>query len=1533
MGFYYAAKVSGQALQKLYDKAWDSFSFYIDTNNNCFTIQRATATGGHDYWWSTNNGTFTPGHTYYIQITWNEAATPTIFGGVTLHVGVDTSPPTSYALGEGSYSPTNAWLNHSSYSANLGNTSNGAACSSSSTAAVDWLNGRIYTFREYNSIQSFTNGAGSGSWATDSLWWITASVPHATIVYDSASFAGLSGTTIHSSGSQATDATTYWGTTTVNNNTVMNLPGTTGYVKVPPTTNFSNNPAMAFDMDVYIPSAGQPANPVLLQKIDDSGYQWVISVDKTNDRLVVSRGTVNHTQDTWTTPVNSIPYNAWFNIQVLWNVGAGPSGTSPTVWMTFPGGSGHYQEILAEQAQGSGNWATGSANWLYIGNSNANSYNSGMPLLLGYFAWYNYAIDTTTLNNRYLQFSSQFSTQNITCEISVDTSNNAPVSGGAFTVSGYLTADGAAFSGKTVTIKKTISGTTTNFGSGATTTTDSNGYFEMSGSVTPLGACTITASFTGYTSGTDVYSSASNTVDVTVVSAIIDTTLTITANNPSPTYINSLFTVSGVLNDVSSNHLSGKTITLTIIDQYNNSIIFGSAVTAADGSYSFINVGDTTPGTYTFNAAFAGDTTYAPIDSGDALTVTVENLVIVPTSISLAVSDDNPTVDESITISGLLTFGAEIPIESATITLTVTLDEDVSTQTTTTSALGAYSFTFTESSIGDYSIVVSYAASGTYSGCESHTTLMFNAAPVTTYNAWHQSLTDPFPGAALDSRITTVTTVWTPNVIVKSIVALTGTVETDLAIETFRPHFCKTIYLRPVRRVKLTLQTGQVQVGGTWTQVWAPLQDKFVWVKTGGTWVNSVGAILYDWILKDFNTQISRSRQSLQFGWSNSAESIETAEPLVVGVDFEPPVLELTHRVTLRVSVGIEAVFYTDQIINLKLRNHKFSDGSFKAILTPFQDYIVFKYRAIAQAVKSNVPNRKYVTVPMPEHIAKIKTTESFEFKGLIDIPLPVVFDSSDGRLVGADPTGLLLVAAAALNPNFLYSPPASAHKVVDYTLEVRKRNASTGMYDLQGVIDGRIQPSLTQELGLADVLSFNMQLSDQKTLMAADFKVGNEIWYYGRDARLKGVFVIQKVEQYRDYGATHSLGSGGNTLGAGSGENLLVVAGGPETYLGWVIIEKDYHAVNKRASGILGDLLYRVMANGWITGYSVDASLNIPLDITISWENVKTAIDSVVKLTGGFARIYVDSTNPLNRTLQILPSGSTPGTYFETTYPVLPAARRFGDHYKVDEVGTTDFPIVIYDVFPKTSDFIQNDGGSGGLSCEGLIYGAASTTTLKSGATAAVFETDTEFIHIPSCPEIMTRDAITIEFCAFIDNQASNASLFSKGQDKNHAFSIVYKFDTGQLVISRGTTGAVPNDVDIWITDPATPITAGDWYYIQVLWNSGSGPSPDSPPTVIIDNVIMDVKQDTDGAGDWISDYYYDIYLGNTENFDAALVGMISFFRLYSTFISAPSDNFIHDGWRRESAAATLNYDNFPQLTTQSEYAISTIMGENDVQ
>jgi hypothetical protein len=208
---------------------------------------------------------------------------------------------------------------------------------------------------------------------------------------------------------------------------------------------------------------------------------------------------------------------------------------------------------------------------------------------------------------------------------------------------------------------------------------------------------------------------------------------------------------------------------------------------------------------------------------------------------------------------------------------------------------------------------------------------------------------------------------------------------------------------------------------------------------------------------------------------------------------------------------------------------------------------------------------------------------------------------------------------------------------IPQYIFELRRRNGAGG-FDNLGPLDERIAPSITRELGMADQLTFNLQISDPMAKMFPPWSsiVGLEVWMYGVDQELKQVFVPLITEATRDYGAT-STGSGSGGLGSGSGDTVLITCSGPESYLTRYYIA-NYKQYQRMASDILDDICVEPWHDGIVSRAIIDPSLDQMLDIDLSWENVQTAVGNIIAQIGGYMSLQIDPWNPSWRVLYIFP-------------------------------------------------------------------------------------------------------------------------------------------------------------------------------------------------------------------------------------------------------------------------------------------------------
>jgi hypothetical protein len=229
---------------------------------------------------------------------------------------------------------------------------------------------------------------------------------------------------------------------------------------------------------------------------------------------------------------------------------------------------------------------------------------------------------------------------------------------------------------------------------------------------------------------------------------------------------------------------------------------------------------------------------------------------------------------------------------------------------------------------------------------------------------------------------------------------------------------------------------------------------------------------------------------------------------------------------------------------------------------------------------------------------------------------------------------------------------------VPDYTFELRQRNTSGG-YDLVQQLPDRMQPYLTRQLGTADNIAFNLPLESQAAQYIINTPSDLEIWWYGRDMKLKQVFVIVQKERYKDYGAT-SMTGGSARLGSGSGANLLISSDGPEHYLTRYYTQ-DYSVTQRLVSDIVDDLCVELWHDGLISAAYVDPSLDQFIDIDVSNENIFAAVGNIInQLPPSYMQVLFNPSNPTERTLYLLPMPDSIPTPkgIGTTSAVIPQAK-----------------------------------------------------------------------------------------------------------------------------------------------------------------------------------------------------------------------------------------------------------------------------------
>ena len=283
--------------------------------------------------------------------------------------------------------------------------------------------------------------------------------------------------------------------------------------------------------------------------------------------------------------------------------------------------------------------------------------------------------------------------------ISANTSVTNPSVGESYTLSGTLTAaNGTPLSAKEIDLYQVVVGSPAHLAIFQTRYTDQNGHYFVVLNESTSGNYVYTAIF----NGDQTYAYAKTAVKFTV-GTLTPTSFTITTNNTNPA-LNQPFTLSGYLKDNATGAaLSGKLITLGRIGPSGTWGTAATTTTDANGAYTFTR--SESQGSYSYEALFLGDT-YAPATALVILTVGT----LTPTTITLTTNTTNPAPNQSFTLSGTLTTNGT-PLSGKLITF---LSEDPSGNwsrvgTTTTDTNGAYTFTRSESSQGNYDYQARFA--------------------------------------------------------------------------------------------------------------------------------------------------------------------------------------------------------------------------------------------------------------------------------------------------------------------------------------------------------------------------------------------------------------------------------------------------------------------------------------------------------------------------------------------------------------------------------------------------------------------------------------------------------------------------------------------------------------------------------------------------------------------------------------------------------------------------------------------------------
>jgi hypothetical protein len=220
--------------------------------------------------------------------------------------------------------------------------------------------------------------------------------------------------------------------------------------------------------------------------------------------------------------------------------------------------------------------------------------------------------------------------------------------------------------------------------------------------------------------------------------------LSVFSTNNTPA-VNQSFTVYGTLQDgVSGAPLAGQSITLQVEQLWSGQSVYVKTTTNANGAYS-LTVSGSAQGVYGLYPTFAGNPSYAP--STGYLEVTVGNPI--PTALSLTVTNSNPAVNQSFTMSGYLTDTNGTPLSGRQITVDVRLPTGDWTPGpgATTDSNGHYSITTSEQAAGEYRFEVYFLGDGIYAGAGNWALLPIGTLQPTTISE-STNVTNPGAGVS-----------------------------------------------------------------------------------------------------------------------------------------------------------------------------------------------------------------------------------------------------------------------------------------------------------------------------------------------------------------------------------------------------------------------------------------------------------------------------------------------------------------------------------------------------------------------------------------------------------------------------------------------------------------------------------------------------------------------------------------------------------------------------------------------------------------
>ena len=288
-------------------------------------------------------------------------------------------------------------------------------------------------------------------------------------------------------------------------------------------------------------------------------------------------------------------------------------------------------------------------------------------------------------------------------QLTLTASNTTPIVNQQVTFNATLTNGTTPLSGKTVTIYHYLNNVRYN---DATNTTNASGQVTVTTSFGSPGTRTYYATFAGDSS----YQNSTSRV-LTITVSVGQTQMTLTASNTTP-IVNQQVTFNATLTN-GTTPLSGKTVT---IYHYLNNVRYNDATntTNATGQVT-VTTSFASPGTRTYYATFAGDSSYQNSTSR-VLTITVS---VGQTQMTLTASNTTPIVNQQVTFNATLTNGTT-PLSGKTVTIYHYLNNvRYNDATNTTNATGQVTVTTSFASPGTRTYYATFAGDSSYQNSTS----------------------------------------------------------------------------------------------------------------------------------------------------------------------------------------------------------------------------------------------------------------------------------------------------------------------------------------------------------------------------------------------------------------------------------------------------------------------------------------------------------------------------------------------------------------------------------------------------------------------------------------------------------------------------------------------------------------------------------------------------------------------------------------------------------------------------------------------